>query len=127
MVSVVEKIILKTNVKNLTGPKIRFYREQRGWTQHAFAQKLQAMGVPITRCIIANIEVQRCSVTDCQIASIARALQIPVVLFFSDEPSGDFNGALKTNPAMENLPRKNQQPKLHRGIFRLLRKFFGQA
>jgi transcriptional regulator with XRE-family HTH domain len=63
---------MNPKAKNLTGQKIRFFRNQRGWTQEALAESLQKMGIPITRHIIANIETQRSSVTDCQIGGFER-------------------------------------------------------
>ena len=105
MVLVVAKTVLKTKsmkTKNLTGPKIRFYRKQRKWTQQTLADHLQAMREGISRQIIANIETQRCAVTDCEIASIAKALKIPIVLFFSDDVPADFSGALEIPPLFQN-------------------------
>ena len=105
MVLVMAEIILKTKImkiKNLTGPKIRFYRKQQKWTQQTLADHLQAMRVGISRQIIANIETQRCTVTDCEIASIAKTLKIPIVLFFSDDVLADFSGALEIHPLFQN-------------------------
>jgi transcriptional regulator with XRE-family HTH domain len=94
---------MNPKTKNLTGQKIRLYRKQRGWTQNMLAASLQKMGVPITRHIIANIETQRRSVTDCQLAFIAKALRIPLLLFFSDDTNlAEFNNAFSVNPPSEN-------------------------
>ncbi len=94
---------MNPKVKNLTGQKIRLFRKQRGWTQNMLAESLQKMGVPITRYIIANIETQRCSVTDCQLASFAKALRIPLLLFFPDDANlADFDSAFSVNPPSEN-------------------------
>jgi transcriptional regulator with XRE-family HTH domain len=89
-------LFMQKKIKNLTGQKIRLFRKQRGWTQDRLATSLQSFGVPITRSIIANIETQRCAVTDCQLARIASTLRVPLLLFFYDEPmlvdiQNDFN------------------------------------
>lgn len=105
MVFVVAKTVLKTQtmkIRNLTGPKIRFYRKQRKWTQQTLADHLQAMGGSVSRQIIANIETQRCAVNDCEIASIAKALKIPIVLFFSDDVPADFSDAPEIHPLFQN-------------------------
>jgi transcriptional regulator with XRE-family HTH domain len=72
-------------VKNLTGLMIRQFREKRGWTQYQLADSFRKMGVPITRCIIANIETQRCPVTDCQLALFARILGVSWKSLFPDK------------------------------------------
>jgi transcriptional regulator with XRE-family HTH domain len=115
--------------KNLTGPRILFYRHQRGWTQHTLASTLQAMGIKITRCMIANIETQRSTVTDCQIAGIAKALRIPVVLFFCDDKPADFDGALEVPSlpqAVKTTPAPNPQAKPLRRLPGLFRRWFGK-
>jgi transcriptional regulator with XRE-family HTH domain len=94
---------MNLKVKNLTGQKIRLYRKQQGWTQNMLAASLQKTGVPITRHIIANIETRCCSVTDCQLAFIAKALRIPLLLFFSNDANpADFNSAFRINPLCEH-------------------------
>lgn len=72
-------------VKNLTGVMIRQFREKRGWTQYELADAFRKMGVPITRCIIANIETQRCPVTDCQLLFFARILSVSWKSLFPDQ------------------------------------------
>lgn len=75
----------RTEVKNLTGLKIRLFREKRGWTQHRLAESLRKNGVSITRDVIANIETQRCPVTDCQIIVFARILGVSWKSLFPDK------------------------------------------
>lgn len=55
---------------------IRQCREKRGWTQYQLAELFRKMGIPITRYIIANIETQRCPVTDYQLVFFARVLGV---------------------------------------------------
>jgi transcriptional regulator with XRE-family HTH domain len=75
----------RRGIKNLTGLKIRLFREKRGWTQHRLAESLQKTGVSITRDVIANIETQRCPVTDCQIVLFARILGVSWRSLFPDK------------------------------------------
>jgi len=77
----------RSAVKNLTGLKIRLFREKRGWTQHRLAESLQKTGIAITRDVIANIETQRCPVTDCQIVLFARILGVSWKSLFPDKNS----------------------------------------
>jgi transcriptional regulator with XRE-family HTH domain len=75
----------RAEAKNLTGPKIRFFREKRGWTQQQFSDSLRKIGNNITRDVIANIETQRCPVTDCQIVLFARILGVSWKSLFPDK------------------------------------------
>jgi len=73
-------------IKNLTGQKIRQFRTNRRWTQAKLASKLQKIGICITRDVIANIETQRRSVNDWQLACFAKALRIPLQSLLPDNP-----------------------------------------
>jgi transcriptional regulator with XRE-family HTH domain len=75
----------QAEVKNLTGLKIRFFREKRGWTQQRLSESLRKVGISITRDVIANIETQRCPVTDCQIVLFARILDVSWKSLFPDK------------------------------------------
>jgi transcriptional regulator with XRE-family HTH domain len=69
-----------SKAKNIAGQKIRRFRAQRRWTQAKLASMLRKLGIHITRNMIANVETQRRSVTDWQLAGFAKALQIPLQL-----------------------------------------------
>ena len=71
--------------KNLTGLMIRQCREKRGWTQYQLADSFRKMGVPVTRYVIANIETQRCPVTDFQLFFFARILGVSWKSLFPDK------------------------------------------
>jgi transcriptional regulator with XRE-family HTH domain len=79
------KLQMPSGAKNLVGLKIRQIREKRGWTQHQLAEAFKKVGILITRDIIANIETQRCAVTDYQIVFFARALAISWKSLFPDK------------------------------------------
>src|ERR1017187_8742053 len=53
--------------ENVIGQNVAKFRYQRGWTQDELVGKLQLLGCYMTRDILANIETQRCVVTDKQI------------------------------------------------------------
>jgi transcriptional regulator with XRE-family HTH domain len=74
-------------IKNLSGQRIRFFRKKLKWTQHELAAVFQKMGIPITRNIIANVEIQRIRVRDYQLVFFAKALQVPLVSLLPDELS----------------------------------------
>ena len=79
--------------------------------------------------MIANIETQRSTVTDCQVASIARALRIPVVLFFSDDKPADLDGVLEVPPppkAVKNILAPIPPAKPLRGFSGLVRRWLGK-
>lgn len=67
---------------NICGPQIRRLRFQRGWSQPDLAAKCQLAGWDITRDIIANIELKRRSISDIELAILARVLQSPLREFY---------------------------------------------
>jgi transcriptional regulator with XRE-family HTH domain len=69
---------------NLTGQQIRKFRTNRRWTQVKLAGKLRKLGFRITRSMIANIETQRRSITDRQLACFAEVLRIPLQSLLPD-------------------------------------------
>jgi transcriptional regulator with XRE-family HTH domain len=73
--------------RNLTGSKIRSFREARGWSQSAFSAELKKIGFKISRDIIASIETQRSPVTDWQLAMFARVFAVSFDSFFPDAAS----------------------------------------
>ena len=67
---------------NLIGPNVTKFRCQRGWTQGELIAKLRSVGCPITLEILANIEMQRCAVTDVQLAFFAEIFCVSVEKLF---------------------------------------------
>ena len=61
---------------NVIGPNVAKYRYQRNWTQDDLVGKLQLVGCYMTRDMLANIETQRCPVTDKQIEFFAHVLGV---------------------------------------------------
>ena len=61
---------------NLIGPQVRKWRAKKGWSQEALAAKLQLRGWSISRDSLANLELQRRRVPDCEMLFLARVLGI---------------------------------------------------
>lgn len=63
---------------NVSGPQIRFLRNERGWSQLALAAKCQIVGWDVTRDTIANIELKRRWVADHELIVLAAVLKVEV-------------------------------------------------
>jgi transcriptional regulator with XRE-family HTH domain len=61
---------------NLVGPQVKKWRIKRGWSQEELAAKLQLRGWSISRDSLANLELQRRRVPDCEMLFLSRALGI---------------------------------------------------
>ena len=61
---------------NVIGQNVAKFRYQRGWTQDELVGKLQSIGCYMTRDILANVETQRCPVTDKQIEFFAHVFGV---------------------------------------------------
>ena len=81
-----------TNVKrflmkalNVVGSEVRKLRNQRGWTQEVFAQKLQLAGWDVSRTSLAKLEDGLRWVSDCELLFLAKVLSVRLDDLF---PSG---------------------------------------
>jgi transcriptional regulator with XRE-family HTH domain len=61
---------------NLIGPQVRKLRTKKGWSQQKLAMRLQLRGWSISRDSLANLELQRRRVPDCELLFLARALGV---------------------------------------------------
>jgi transcriptional regulator with XRE-family HTH domain len=77
---------------NVIGKNVAKFRYQQGWTQDELVGKLQLMGRYMTRDILANIETQRCVVTDKQIECFAEIFGVKEGDLFPDKRR--LNGAM---------------------------------
>jgi transcriptional regulator with XRE-family HTH domain len=97
---------------NVIGQNVAKFRYQRGWTQDELVGKLQLLGCYMTRDILANIETQRCVVTDKQIEFLAEIFGVKEGSMFPDKRR--FNGRLvgldmkivTRRPCANRRPRK---------------------
>ncbi len=90
-------------IRNLTGQQIRAFRRNRKWSQSKLAGVIRTMGAPMTREIIANLEMRRTRVKDYDLVLVARALQIPMDSLFPGEARAtNFPGAFDNNPRSKN-------------------------
>jgi transcriptional regulator with XRE-family HTH domain len=68
--------------KNIVGPQVRRFRNQRGWSQSMLAAKCQLWGWDISRGIIAAIEGRVRWVGDFELIILAKVLRAnPIELF----------------------------------------------
>jgi transcriptional regulator with XRE-family HTH domain len=61
---------------NLVGPQVKKWRMKKGWSQEAMAARLQLRGWDISRDSLANLELQRRRVPDCEMLFLARVLGV---------------------------------------------------
>ena len=61
---------------NLIGPQVRKWRDRKGWSQELLATKLQLRGWSVSRDSVANLELQRRRVPDCEMLFLARVLGV---------------------------------------------------
>jgi len=76
--------ILKTAL-NIVGQQVKKLRNQRGWTQEVFAQKLQLAGWDVSRTSVAKLESGLRWVSDCELLFLAKVLSVRLDELF---PSG---------------------------------------
>jgi DNA-binding XRE family transcriptional regulator len=67
--------ILKTAL-NIVGQQVRKLRNERGWTQEFFAQKLQLAGWDVSRTSLAKLESGLRWVSDCELLFLAKVLSV---------------------------------------------------
>ncbi|MDA1277618.1 MAG: hypothetical protein O2960_26765 [Verrucomicrobia bacterium] len=97
---------------NVIGQNVAKFRYQRSWTQDELVGKLQLLGCYMTRDILANIETQRCIVTDKQIEFLAEIFGVKEGCMFPDKRrlNGRMVGLdMKTvtrRPSANRRPRK---------------------
>jgi transcriptional regulator with XRE-family HTH domain len=95
---------------NSVGPRIRFWRKVRGWSQEQLAGKVQIKGPPLSRDVIANIETQRSSVPADWMPAFAAVLEVDILDLFS--PSHPLVPALRARAAK----RHNDQAAIPSGL-----------
>ncbi|MBI1178784.1 helix-turn-helix domain-containing protein [bacterium] len=61
---------------NLIGTQVRRWRTKKGWSQAELATKLQLRGWSVSRDSLANLELQRRRVPDCELLFLAKALGV---------------------------------------------------
>ncbi|MCO5050793.1 MAG: helix-turn-helix transcriptional regulator [Verrucomicrobiae bacterium] len=67
---------------NLIGPQVKKWRANKGWSQEAFAAKLQLRGWSISRDSLASLELRRRRVPDCEMLFLSRVLGIALEELF---------------------------------------------
>lgn len=68
----------KRQHKNIVGPQVRRLRNERGWSQPAFAAECQRKGWDIDRDTVAKIEGRTRWVSDYEVVILARIFSVPL-------------------------------------------------
>ena len=76
--------IIESERTNIVGDAVKRYRKERGLSQRQLSVKLELMGVYVCRGSISRIEDGSRTVTDIELYSIAKALDISINDLFSD-------------------------------------------
>ena len=76
--------LYRARKKNYVGLAVRRLREEQALSQSEFAAKLQRMGLSLTQSLVSKIESRDRTVTDLEVAMLAKALDA--------EPSDLFAG-----------------------------------
>ena len=80
------KIYKNTDGKcNVSGPIIRYYREQKGLSQEKLAAYIQLMGLDINQKAISRIETGDRVVPDYELSFFSKALDTPVTVLLQIE------------------------------------------
>lgn len=75
---------METEIKNVLGHRIRYYRKKKGLTQESLLARLQLQGLNIDRPMISRIENQTRDLCDFEIIAIVKALEIDYNQLFKD-------------------------------------------
>ena len=67
---------------NLVGPRVRMFRNRKGWTQSILAQKLQLQGWDISLGSVGKLEAQLRRVPDCELLFLAKVLGVSIPELF---------------------------------------------
>lgn len=77
--------IIDGEKQNLVGPQVHKWRKARKLSQQTLSERLETHAIYICRGSISRIEKQQRTVTDMELAELARVLEISVVDLFPKE------------------------------------------
>ena len=82
---------MKKESRNVLGPSINYFRNEKKVTQEQLAARLAIQGIAFDRSVISRIENQSRVLYDYEIIGIAKALRIDIFdLFGQAKKYGDF-------------------------------------
>lgn len=93
-----------TNPKklNLVGPQLQLLRKWRRMSQRELSLKLSWLGWKMSRNGLAQMEITRKRITDCDLIFLAKALDVNITDFFSTTFSQQtLRSKIKSNRLME--------------------------
>ena len=105
---------------NLVGPQLKLLRQWRGWTQNELSKRLGALGWRISRNVLAQMEITRKRITDCDLIFLAKALKVSITDFFPATFSQNIRAKIKSSRLMrwQASPRSHSRrvanPRLNR-------------
>ena len=99
---------------NVIGPNVAKFRYQRNWTQDDLVGRLQLLGCYMTRDMLANIETQRCIVTDKQIEFFAHVLGVEERDLFPKKRhfTGEIVGLSMEIPTRRRCPKRQPRSRV---------------
>ena len=77
------RVIDKDQRLNLVGHNVKKYRKLRGMSQQQLADKLELIPVYICRGSLSRLEDQKRTVTDFELAGLARVLEVSILDLFA--------------------------------------------
>ena len=77
--------IIDGEKQNLVGPQVCKWRKARKLSQQTLSERLETQAIYICRGSISRMEKQQRTVTDMELAGLARVLEISVEDLFPDE------------------------------------------
>lgn len=75
---------MKNGIRNVLGPRIKFYRKKLGLSQEYLTARLNIQGIEIDRTILSRIENQERELYDYEIIAIAKALEVELINLLKD-------------------------------------------
>ena len=73
-------------VQNIVGPQVRKLRYQQCTTQAMLAARCEVLGLEMSRATLSKIDAQIRCVTDSELQTLARALNVPLQKLYPPEP-----------------------------------------
>jgi transcriptional regulator with XRE-family HTH domain len=79
------KVVIDSTHKNLIGPALKKARIMSKFTQQDLSNKLEILAIYIDRASISKIERQKRIVTDYELVSLAKVLNVEINWLLSEE------------------------------------------
>ena len=95
---------------NLVGQQVRKWRDYRGWSQEATAQKLQLLGWSITRHSLAKLELGLRRASDAELFFLAKVLRVDLRdLYPRQMPLKEIGPAFQSGRRIQLFPARGEK------------------